>query len=103
LRRSNYRGAQEQIKAAFAGTICSTPFLKPFLFEHGREAHSPEFVEVEFSEVGLPLYGVLGSCARPGSYINLQRSLQSNAGRKDSSTIHRHMLRLATSQRVLGA
>jgi hypothetical protein len=51
LRRSNYRGAQEQIKAAFAGTICSTPFLKPFLFEHGREAYSPEFVEGEFSEV----------------------------------------------------
>jgi hypothetical protein len=53
LRRSNYRGAQEQIKAAFAGTICSTPFLKPFLFEHGREAHSPEFVEGEFRELRL--------------------------------------------------
>jgi hypothetical protein len=24
--------------APFAGTICSPPFLKPLLFEHGREA-----------------------------------------------------------------
>src|SRR5215208_7784865 len=31
-------GRQGRIKAPFAGTICSTPFLKPLLFEHGREA-----------------------------------------------------------------
>jgi hypothetical protein len=30
-------GRQGQIKAPFAGTTCSTPFLKPLLFEHGRE------------------------------------------------------------------
>ena len=29
---------QGQIRAPFAGTICSTSFLKPLLFEHGREA-----------------------------------------------------------------
>jgi hypothetical protein len=34
-------GRQGQIKAPFAGTIYSTPFLKPLLFEHWREAHSP--------------------------------------------------------------
>src|SRR5919107_6162677 len=26
-----------RIKAPFAGTICSTSYLKPLLFEHGRE------------------------------------------------------------------
>ena len=31
------------IKAPFAGTICSTPFLKVLLFEHGRDAHSPKW------------------------------------------------------------
>src|SRR5215208_7109341 len=31
-------GRQGRIKAPFAGTICSTPFLKLLLFEHGREA-----------------------------------------------------------------
>jgi hypothetical protein len=31
-------GRQGQIKAPFAGTICSPFFLKPLLFEHGREA-----------------------------------------------------------------
>jgi hypothetical protein len=41
-----------RIKAPFAGTIYSTPFLKPLLFEHGREALSPECVEDEFSKVG---------------------------------------------------
>src|SRR5215207_7407487 len=44
-----------RIKAPFAGTICSTSFLKLLLFEHGREAHSPECVEGKFSEVELPL------------------------------------------------
>jgi len=37
------------------------PFLKPLLFEHGREAHSPECVEGEFYEVELPLFGLLGT------------------------------------------
>jgi hypothetical protein len=53
-------GTQGQIRAPFAGTRCSTPFLKPLRFEHGREAHSTECVEgalsanfaiTEFSEV----------------------------------------------------
>ena len=47
------RETQGRIKAPFAGTICSTPFLKPLLFEHGREAHSTECVEGAFSEVDL--------------------------------------------------
>src|SRR5215212_4890156 len=50
---------QGRIKAPFAGTICLTSFLQPLLFEHGREAHSPECVEGEFCE--LRLYGVLRS------------------------------------------
>src|SRR5215208_3559920 len=51
-------GTQEQIKAPFAGTICSISFLKIHLFEHGREAHSPECVEGEFSEVGFSSGGL---------------------------------------------
>jgi hypothetical protein len=46
-------GRQARIKAPFAGRICSTPFLQPLLFEHGREAHSPKCVEGEFSEVRM--------------------------------------------------
>src|SRR5215212_912284 len=50
---------QGRIKAPFAGTICSTPFLKSLLFEHGREAlqpsawkgYSANFALTEFSEV----------------------------------------------------
>src|SRR5215211_3111692 len=34
--RLSHRGTG-RIKAPFAGTICSTSFLKPPLFEHGRE------------------------------------------------------------------
>jgi hypothetical protein len=47
------RGRQGEIKALFAGTICSAPFLKSFLFEHGREADSTNCVEGAFSEVDL--------------------------------------------------
>src|SRR5215212_11163595 len=38
LWRARPTGRQGRIKAPFAGTICSTPFLKLLLFEHGREA-----------------------------------------------------------------
>src|SRR5215211_1638014 len=34
-----------RINAPFAGTICSTPFLKSLLFEHGGGAHSTKCVE----------------------------------------------------------
>src|SRR5215216_5685870 len=44
-------GTQGRIKAPFAVTIYSAPFLKPLHFEHWREAHSPEYVEGKFSEV----------------------------------------------------
>jgi hypothetical protein len=46
--RHHPTGRQGLINAPFAGTICSTNFLKLLLFEHGREAHSPECVEVVF-------------------------------------------------------
>jgi hypothetical protein len=42
-------GRQAWIKAPFAVTIYSAPFLKPLLFEHGREVPSIKFVEGEFS------------------------------------------------------
>jgi hypothetical protein len=48
-----------RIKAPFAGTICSTSFLRPLVFEHWRVAHSPECVEEGYCE--LRLNGVLGS------------------------------------------
>jgi hypothetical protein len=45
-------GRQGLIKAPFAGTIYSTHFLKPLVFEHGRVAHAPKCVEKGlFSEV----------------------------------------------------
>jgi hypothetical protein len=47
----------ERIKAPFAGTICSTFFSKPLLFEHGRVAPSIKFVEGAHCE--LRLNGVL--------------------------------------------
>src|SRR5215211_1945379 len=50
-------GRQGRIKAPFAGTICSTSFLKLLLFEHGREAHPTKCVEGEFCE--LRIDGVL--------------------------------------------
>src|SRR5215204_4137977 len=53
-------GTQGQIKAPFAGTICSTSFSKPLLFKHWREAHSTKCVEGKFCE--LRHNGVLGSC-----------------------------------------
>src|ERR687897_381950 len=44
------------------GSICGynmlDPFLRPLLFEHWREAHSPDCVEGKFSE--LRRAGVLG-------------------------------------------
>ena len=65
-------GTQAQIRAPFAGTICSTSFLKPHLFEHWREAHSPECVEVEFCE--LRLNGVLGSPQNEPAHWEVRRA-----------------------------
>src|SRR5215212_4764613 len=52
-------GRQGRIKAPFAGTICSTSFLKPLLFEHWREAHSTKCVDGVFCE--LRVYEALRS------------------------------------------
>src|SRR5829696_1804349 len=48
-----------RIKAPFAATICSTPFLKPLLFEHRKgfiqpsawKGNSANFAMTEFSQV----------------------------------------------------
>jgi hypothetical protein len=50
---------QGRIKAPFAGTIYSTSFLKPLLFEHWREAHSTKCVDGVFCE--LRVYEALRS------------------------------------------
>src|SRR5829696_10234129 len=60
--RAHPTGTRGRIKAPFAGTTCSTPFLKPLLFKHRREAHSPECVEGVFYEIRLG--GILGRALR---------------------------------------
>jgi hypothetical protein len=65
-----------RIKAPFAGTICSTPFLRLLLFEHGRDpqpsawkVNSQKFVGTEFSEVRL----LRGHALRCGSWHHTHR------------------------------
>jgi hypothetical protein len=70
-------GREGRIKAPFAGTTCSTSFLKPLLFEHGREAHSPECVEGEFYELcALAHIYFLHAVISYSSYVQRERHVR---------------------------